>query len=88
MTCTKEQLAYIGVSIIAIFIFTVIIIISRSKRDEYEYWLEEMQFRLGDDLTENDKAFLLPHIYNENHYLIEKAVDRYYELKTQQKCAE
>lgn len=53
----------------------------RAKDYEYELWLEEIYRHLGDDITESDKTFILPHIFDENHLNIELAVERYKQLK-------
>ena len=79
------------ISAILLSLLLSIAAIRTSKKEMYEMWLHDMESHLGDELTLEDKTFLLPHIFNENHLNIEWAVERYKELRMQQiesKCAE
>lgn len=79
---------YLAVVIIISLIITVCIVQSRANKNLYETWVRHLESYLDEEISQEDKTFLLPHIYEENPLSTKWAAFRYRELKNNQSCEE
>jgi len=79
---------YLAVVIIISLIITACIVQSRANKRLYETWVRQLESYLDEEISQEDKTFLLPHIYEKNPLSTKWAAFRYRELKNNQPCEE